>query len=225
VYPADGARTVPTNARVWIFGQDQNAYVLSDGTHEHIVGHSVWSTPRMQMLDLGVLASQHSYTVLTITGEHVTTFTTGDEPKSTPPNPPTLQRVRWEPGKLHVSARADENVAVWVRTWHFGDEHVPWAWQLFPADGFDAAFETCSQLDARVPGAECVEIRAVDISYKTSAIVSNCTLLPPDPSWIRPTRRSRTRYVIPTVVIAFGVLAGIVVMLGLRRRPADPITP
>lgn len=141
VYPADGSTDVPTNASVWIFGDEQKAYKLDDGTQAHLVGHSFWSTPRIQKLELGRLVPRHVYTVTTLAGEHVTTFTTGDGLKSTRLAPPILKRVRLESGRVVVSAEANGSVGVWVRTWHFGDAHVPWAWQLFPADAFDSAFD------------------------------------------------------------------------------------
>lgn len=220
VYPADGATDVPTNASVWIFGDEQKAYKLDGGTGAHLIGHSVWSTPRIQKLDLGRLAPRHLYTVTTLAGEHVTTFTTGDLPQSTRPAPPILKRVRFDSGRLVVSAEANENVAVWVRTWRFGDAHVPWTWQLFPAAAFDSTFETCSELDGVAPRAECVELRSVDVAYNRSVSVSNCTLLPADPSWLTTSRPHRSRHFVVVSLIAVGVLIG-VAMLARRRRFVD----
>jgi hypothetical protein len=181
VFPSNGATDVPTNASVWIFGEEQNAYLLDNGMGEHPVTHAVWSTPRITKLDLGILASRHVYTVRTIAGEHVTTFITGNDVESSRPSPPILKQVRSESGSLSVAAESIGNVAVWVRAWRRSDVHVPWAWQLFPADGFNSAFDTCNQIARHAPGSECIELRSVDLAGNTSSSVSNCSPLPADP--------------------------------------------
>jgi hypothetical protein len=221
VLPADGAMDVPTNASVWIFGEDQNAYVIDDGTAERIVGHAVWSTPRIQRLDLGLLASRHAYTVRTIGGEHVTAFTTGDDVDVSRPSPPILKHVGSESGRLSVAAESG-GIAVWVRAWRRSDAHVPWAWQLFPADGFDSAFDTCNQIDRHSPGSECVELRAMDLEGHTSASVSNCTPPPADPFVAKPKRPHGRRGFIAWLLFGVGALAG-AWMVGVRRRSTDLI--
>lgn len=220
VFPSDGARDVPTNSSVWIFGDEQKAYMLDDGISQHPVGHSVWSTPRITRLNLGSLAPHHVYTVRTIAGEHVTTFTTGEHAATSRPVPPDLKRVRAELGRLSISAESNANVAVWVRTWRLGDVHVPWAWQLFPADGFDTAFETCNQVDRHAPGSVCAELRSVDIAGNASMSVSNCTPLPADPSWVRPNRPRTKRHFVAVMLIGLGILSA-VGLLALRRRVCD----
>ena len=222
VYPADGATDVPTHASVWIFGEDQNAYVLDDGNAGRVVGHAVWSTPRIQKLDLGVLAPRHAYTVRTIAGEHVTTFTTGNGVRSSRPVPPILEGVRLESGRLTVAADADGNVAVWVRAWRRSDAHVPWAWQLFPADGFESSFDTCNQIERHAPGSDCVELRSVDLAGDTSSSVSNCTPLPADPFIAKTQRRHGRPGFLACLLIGLGVVAG-TGLVAVRRRSIDVI--
>ena len=160
VIPADGTTGVPLNASVWLFGEGQNAYVLVDGAVERRLGDSYWSS-RIHKLDLGPLSANHSYTVKTFTGEHVTTFTTGNEVDRTPPDPPIIDHVRYEAGQLSISARSNGSVAVWVSTQR-NLKRGMWAWQLFPSEGFTAAFDTCNH-DAAGPGMlRCVRVRMAD---------------------------------------------------------------
>ena len=220
VYPSDGATNVPTNASVWIFGEEQNAYLLDDGVGAHSVAHAVWSTPRITKLELGILAPRHSYSVRTIVGEHVTTFTTGDEVVSSRPRPPNLPQVRSESGSISVAAESIGSVAVWVRAWRRSDVHVPWAWQLFPADGFNSAFDTCNQI-SHAPGSDCIELRSVDVAGKTSSSVSNCTL-PTDPFVMKTNRPHSRRGLVGLLLIGLGALAGIAALTP-RRRSIDLI--
>ena len=172
--PADGTTGVPFNANVWIFGEEQNGYVLVDGAVERRLGHSYWGSPRMQKLDLGPLSANHTYTVNTFTGEHVTTFTTGTDVDSTPPDLPAIEKVRYEAGRLSISATSNGSVAVWVSTQRNLKRGL-WAWQLFPSEGFTTAFDTCNQFDADRGGDTCVELRSVDLAGNASRFVSNCT--------------------------------------------------
>src|SRR5882672_6498290 len=147
VLPADGTTGVPLNASVWIFGEEQRGWVLVDGESQRQLGHSYWGSPQIIKLDLGRLAAKHTYTIKTYAGEHVTTFTTGTELDSTPPDPPVLESVRSDSGRLSVAAvPSTESVAVWVTVRREADRKQR-AWKIFPADGFNAAFETCNEFD------------------------------------------------------------------------------
>ncbi len=209
VFPANGATDVPLNASVWILGVEQGAYVLVDNTAdsgvERRLGHSYWGAPAITRLALGGLAARHAYTVRTYTGDRVTTFTTGDTLETTPPDPPTIERVRYEPGRLSISAAARDSVAVWVTTQRIIDAGL-WVWQLFPADTFNAAFEACQQFDMHDAGGDCVELRSVDLAGNMSAIVSNCTPVSGRIPWASTEADHVNRGLI---LIGFSVLAGL----------------
>jgi len=223
VSPADGATHVPTNAKVWIFGAEQNAYLLNDGVNERVLGSASWTSPKIVQLDTrtdvrtccGLLAN-HKYTVKTVAGEHVTTFTTGDEIDSTPPDPPTINSVRYESGRLSVAAVSKGSVAVWVTTSGDADR---WAWQLFPAEGFEMAFATCHQFDVHAPNAGCVELSSVDLAGNLSKTVSNCNPILGGPFLLSNHRQQPDDRSIKLVLIALGIVATLDLLL-LRRRLA-----
>lgn len=216
VFPADRATDVPLNASIWILGVEQGAYVLVDDTVgsgvERRLGHSYWGAPPITQLALGGLAARHTYTVRTYTGDRVTTFTTGDTLDTTPPDPPTIERVRYEAGRLSISAAARDGVAVWVTTQRIIDAGL-WVWQLFPADTFNAAFEACQQFDIHDDGGECVELRSVDLAGNMSAIVSNCTPISGRLPWASTDDGRLKRELL---AVGFGVLAGLALIVFRR---------
>jgi hypothetical protein len=183
VLPRDGATDVPVNTNVWIFGGQHHGYELRDRRGKHRLGTAVWSRPFMTQLDLreridrtSHLANNHAYTVLR-DGEPMIAFTTGHEIDKTPPNAPRISDVSVESGRLRVRAMPSaDSVATWVTLKREGQRQAT-GWQLFPSADFDAAFETCSQLQVPAAPSMCVELRSLDLAGNLSAIASRCIAL------------------------------------------------